>query len=255
MKVLALNSSARTGGGSKTELMLNSLVQGMREAGADVEVVELRKKSVGNCLGCFSCWTKTPGVCIQKDDMTRELYPKWKEADLVVYATPLYHFTVNASMKAFIERTLPVLEPFLEEIDGKTVHPLRHRHPKLVLLSVAGFPEMSVFSQLSSWINFVYGSSGRLIAEIYRPMAESMTLPFLKEKADDVLRAAAQAGREIVENSRVSAETLERVTRPLVKDTKPFFEMANVMWKTCIAEGLTPKELALRWQGNAPRPE
>lgn len=247
MKVLALNSSARTGGGSKTELMLNSLVQGMREAGADVEAVELRKKNVGNCLGCFSCWTKTPGVCIQKDDMTRELYPKWKEADLAVYATPLYHYTVNASMKAFIERTLPVLEPFLEERDGKTFHPLRHRHPKIAVLSVAGFPEMSVFDQLSSWANIVFGRSGALVAEIYRPMAESMTLPFLKEKADEVLQATVQAGRELVETMRVSAETLASVTRPLAEDPKPFFEMANVMWKTCIAEGLTPKELAKRW--------
>jgi len=46
MKVLALNSSPRTGGQSKTELMLNHLVKGMREAGAEVEVVNLRKKKI-----------------------------------------------------------------------------------------------------------------------------------------------------------------------------------------------------------------
>lgn len=44
MKVLALNSSARTGDVSKTEIVLDYLLQGMREAGAEVEVVELRKK-------------------------------------------------------------------------------------------------------------------------------------------------------------------------------------------------------------------
>ena len=77
MKVLAINSSPRGDGQSKTELMLNHLVKGMREAGAEVEVVELRKRKVNNCIGCFTCWTKTPGVCIHKDDMTKELYPKW----------------------------------------------------------------------------------------------------------------------------------------------------------------------------------
>jgi len=61
MKILALNSSPRTGSQSKTELMLNHLVKGMREAGADVEVVNLRKKKINNCIGCFTCWTKTPG--------------------------------------------------------------------------------------------------------------------------------------------------------------------------------------------------
>ena len=113
MKVLAINSSARSDGISKTEMMLDALVEGMRDAGAEVEVVPLRKKKVNNCIGCFTCWTKTPGVCVHKDDMTNELFPKWLEADIAVYATPLYHFTVNASMKAFIERTLPILEPFM----------------------------------------------------------------------------------------------------------------------------------------------
>jgi putative sterol carrier protein len=94
MKVLALNSSPRTGGQSKTELMLNALVAGMREAGAEVTVVSLGKKTINNCAGCFSCWTKTPGTCIHKDDMTQELFPKWLESDLVVLASPLYHFTV-----------------------------------------------------------------------------------------------------------------------------------------------------------------
>ena len=86
MKVLALNSSPRGGGQSKTEIMLKSLVQGMVEAGAEVEIVDLRKKKVKNCAGCFSCWTKTPGTCIHNDDMTQELFPKWLESDLVVYA-------------------------------------------------------------------------------------------------------------------------------------------------------------------------
>lgn len=46
MKVLALNSSVRTGGQSKTELMLSHLVKGMHEAGADVDVVNLREKNI-----------------------------------------------------------------------------------------------------------------------------------------------------------------------------------------------------------------
>jgi multimeric flavodoxin WrbA len=97
-------------------MMLDALVQGMRDAGAEVETIHLREKKIKNCIGCFTCWTKTPGVCVQKDDMTNELFPKSLEADLVVYATPLYHFTVNATLKAFIERTLPMVEPFLNRL-------------------------------------------------------------------------------------------------------------------------------------------
>jgi hypothetical protein len=253
MKVLALNSSPRGDGQSKTELMLTHLVKGMREAGAEVEVVELRKKSVKHCIGCYTCWTKTPGVCIHKDDMTNELFPKWRDSDLVIYATPLYHFTLNATMKAFIERTLPFLEPYLEDRSGETAHPARYKHPKVVFLSVAGFPEISAFGQLSSWANFVFGRHGRLVAEIYRPMAESMRSPFLMEETNQVLRATEQAGREIVENSKISPETLSRITQPMVDDPKPYFKMANLFWKTCIAEGVTPKEFEEK--GLVPRPD
>ena len=112
MKVLALNGSPRSEGMSKSKIMLNALVEGMREAGAEVDVVDLREKKVRTCRGCMRCWTTSPGVCAIKDDMTAELFPKWLEADLAVYSFPLYHFTINADMKAFIERTLPVLQPF-----------------------------------------------------------------------------------------------------------------------------------------------
>jgi len=257
MKVLALNSSPRTGGQSKAEIMLNALVAGMHEAGADVEVVDLRNKKIKYCAGCFSCWTKTPGTCIHKDDMTQELFPKWLESDLVVYASPLYHFTVNAAMKAFIERTLPILEPFFLQHNGRTYHPLRNKHPKVVALSVAGFPDEAVFDQLSTWINFIYGGfhpdGMPLVAEIYRPMAESLTNPYFKEIAAQILAATQQAGREIVLSGKVSKNTMATVRQPMVENPVAFLEIGNLMWKTCIAEGITPREFGEK--GVKPRPD
>ena len=256
MKILTLNSSPRTGGESKTEIMLNALTAGMREAGAAVECVDLRTKKVKHCAGCFTCWTKTPGTCIHKDDMSRELFPKFLESDLVVYASPLYHFTVNAMMKVFIERTLPILQPFFRQHNGQTFHPLRSKHPKVVVLSVAGFPDEAVFDQLSSWVNFIYGRSASdgktLAAEIYRPMAESLTVPYFKEKAADILDATQAAGREIVASGTVSEKTLARVKQPMAEDPAAFLEVGNLMWQTCITEGITPREFGEK--GLMPRP-
>lgn len=244
MKVLAINSSPRGDEISKTWMMLDALVKGMTEAGAEVETIHLRQKKVKNCIGCFTCWTKTPGVCVQKDDMTNELFPKWLEADLAVYATPLYHYTVNATMKAFIERTLPVVEPFLKRLDDSTSHPLRQNPPRAVVLSVAGFPEMSVFAQLTSYMNFLLRKS--LVAEIYRPGAEMMNLPQFSEKTKEILEATAQGGRELVQSMKISQETLKRVTQPLESDFDSVANMANLFWKSCIREGLTPKEFHQR---------
>ena len=252
MKILALNSSPRGEGESKTELMLKHLVTGMQEAGAQVEVVHLRNKRVKNCIGCYTCWTKTPGVCLHKDDMTEELFPKWLESDLVIYATPLYNYTVNATMKAFMERTLPFLQPFVAHKEGRATHPLRHQPPRAVLLSVAGFPEDDIFNLLSSWVNFVYGRHGLLVAEIYRPAAEMMAGIGFKEKRDDILEATVQAGRELVESMKISPETLARIKQPVI-DFQAFAQIANLVWKTCIEKGITPKEM--RKKGMIPRPD
>jgi len=250
MKVLALNSSPRGPGESKTEMMLSPLINGMREAGAEVEAVELREKRIKNCSGCFTCWTKTPGICIHKDDMTKELFPKWLASDLVVYATPLYHYTMNASMKAFVERTLPVLEPFFEHKDGVTGHPHRHKTPPAVILSVAGFPENSVFDQLSSYVNFVFNRMQNLVAEIYRAGAE--TLPRVRAIREDIFEATFQAGKELVEFMKISPDTMDRITQP-VTDVESFAKLGNMFWKSCIAEGVTPKIFVER--DMIPRPD
>jgi len=253
MKVLALNSSPRGEGQSKTHMMLDALVMGMRDAGAEVEVVALRKKTIRNCSGCFTCWTKTPGVCIHKDDMSNELFEKFIRSDLVVYATPLYHFTMNATLKAFIERTLPVLQPFFEDRGGASGHPLRHEFPKAVVLSVAGFPEMAVFDQLSYWVRSFFGRGNRLVAEIYRPAAESMTAAFFRDKAKEILEATRKAGQEIVQSMKISEDTLAKVTQDFVEDREAFRTIGNLFWKTCITEGVTPKEFEEK--GLIPRPD
>jgi len=236
MKVLALNSSPRSSDQSKTELMLNCLIKGMRDAGAEVETVVLRKKTIKYCIGCYTCWTKTPGTCVHKDDMATELFPKWRESDVVIYATPLYNYAMTAMLKAFIERTLPSNQPFFEIHEGRMFHPLRRKVPAVVMLSVSGMPDEGHFGALSTHMKYMYASPGRrLLAEIYRPAAEAMTHPFFKDTATDILDATTQAGRELVQSMRISPETLGRITQPLI-DAQSFAEVANEMWKTLIAE-------------------
>lgn len=83
MNVLAFNSSPKMEKGN-TALILNPFLEGMREAGAEVELLYIKKLKIAPCLGCFSCWLKTPGECVQKDDV-QQIIPKMREADIVVY--------------------------------------------------------------------------------------------------------------------------------------------------------------------------
>jgi hypothetical protein len=217
--------------------MLNCLIKGMRDAGAEVMTVALREKTIKHCKGCFTCWTKTPGTCIHRDDMANDLFPKWRESDLVVYATPLYNYAKTAMLKIFIERTLPAAQPFFKIHEGRMFHPLRHKVPAVVMLSVSGMPDEDHFGALSAHVRYLCASPGRrLLAEIYRPAAEAMTSPFFKEQLDDILDATTQAGRELVHSMTVSPDTLKRITQPLI-DAESFVKVANETWKALIAEG------------------
>lgn len=103
--ILIIQGGGRPKG--NTAQLVMSFVKGAEEAGHHVEVVSLLKNEVKGCLGCNACRYGKP--CIQKDSFN-DLVPKIKGADLIVFATPLYFWTVSSRIKAFIERFYCIAE-------------------------------------------------------------------------------------------------------------------------------------------------
>ncbi len=252
MKILTVNSSPRVGTGSVTELLLNNLVQGMQEAGAEVSKVKLREKTIRPCRGCFTCWTKTPGRCIQMDDMTRELLPRLPASDLLVYATPLYYNTMNATMSIFRERMLPLSLPFMEKRGGRRTFLQRHKLPPVVWLSVCALSEISEFDALSNFLQSTRHPDTPIVAEIYRTSSEALRHPVFKQTLSDILEATAQAGGELVRSMKISPDTMERIRQPLT-DPETLSALGNLTFKACIAGNVTLKEFFEK--GMTPRPD
>ncbi len=148
MRILALNSSPKKDGGA-TASILGPFLDGAREAGAEVELVYVADLNVKPCLGCFTCWLKTPGRCVHTDDMAGVL-EKVLWADVLVLGTPLYVDGMTGTMKMVVDRFLPLVEPYVEVADGRTRHPARRgrRDSQVVLVSVSGFPEIENFDPL-----------------------------------------------------------------------------------------------------------
>jgi multimeric flavodoxin WrbA len=83
------------------------------------------------CIGCWSCWVKTPGVCICKDSMS-EIYPDYVNADKVILLMDTAQGFLNHSTKAFIDRTIPHYHPYIEIVDGECHHKARYaRYPEM----------------------------------------------------------------------------------------------------------------------------
>jgi hypothetical protein len=213
MNILAFNSSPRDHETSKTELVLQKFLEGARRAGAATETLYLRNYQIHHCLGCYSCWLQTPGRCVQKDDMAETLFDRYLAADLVVLATPIYHATLNARMKLFVERTLPMMDPLAEAPEAGGVPHRFAKMPQVVALSVAGYWDQTMFQALSLTWRMSLGND--LIAEIYRHSSEFLSVPEFQTQAQAVLDAVAQAGEEVVRQGRVTPETMAALAQPL----------------------------------------
>jgi multimeric flavodoxin WrbA len=100
-KVLVLSASPRKGGNS--DLLCDQFMRGVKEVGNQAEKIFLRDKRINYCIGCGAC-QGNGGKCVQKDDMA-EVLDKMIAADVIVMATPVYFYTMNAQMKTLIDRT------------------------------------------------------------------------------------------------------------------------------------------------------
>lgn len=97
--VVIISSSPRVGGNSET--LAKEFERGAKEAGNNVEFVSLREYNLKYCTACYSC--HTTGKCILDDGMN-EIYKKLLKADAIVFATPVYFYSMCGQLKVFIDR-------------------------------------------------------------------------------------------------------------------------------------------------------
>lgn len=101
-KVLIISASPRKGGNS--DLLCDEFMRGAKDRGNEVDKIFIRDKNIAYCMGCEACHTNG-GTCVIKDDMA-QLLEKMIEADVIVMATPVYFYTMDAQMKTVIDRTV-----------------------------------------------------------------------------------------------------------------------------------------------------
>jgi putative NADPH-quinone reductase len=216
--------------------MVNHFCRGAKSAGAEVEYVKLKDMKINSCTGCYTCWTKTPGECIFQDDMS-DLRLKFREADLIIFASPLYIFNVTGIMKNFLDRTLPNLKPYMLIENGETRHP--HRYPQdkqqgFVVFSAAGFPEVeNNFDGLKAMFRCLHSHSEKsfLMGEFFMPGAELISQPVYAERRLKVEEACYHAGEQVVKEGKINREFMEVVSDVEITQKK-FQEQADYFWES-----------------------
>lgn len=102
MHILVLNGSPHRDG--NTMHMVNAFKAGAEAAGHRVDIVHVAHMNIHGCLGCDHCKRTNPPTCAQKDDM-QALVQKILETDMLVFASPVYYFTLSAQLQSVIQRT------------------------------------------------------------------------------------------------------------------------------------------------------
>lgn len=104
-KILILNGSPRKSG--NTELLVNSFMKGATESENTVEKINLSELDIKHCVGCMQCQAKKGDPCVQKDDM-KKIYSAFNDADVVIFASPLYWMHFTSKMKAVLDRLFAI---------------------------------------------------------------------------------------------------------------------------------------------------
>ena len=138
-KVLIISTSLR--GNSNSEILAKECEKGAKEAGHNVELVSLKGKDIKFCIGCLVCQSK--GSCVLKDDVA-EIMEKVKEAEVIVFATPIYYYEMSGQMKTLLDRLNPL-------------YPVEYSFRDIYMIATAAENEESTFDKayqgLQGWVD------------------------------------------------------------------------------------------------------
>jgi len=247
-KIVVFDGGPRTIKFSKTSFMVNNFIEGAKEAGASVEYFKLKDYDIHDCSGCYTCWTKTPGECIYKDDMTM-LRKKYREADLVVFASPLYIFNVTGILKRFMDRLLPVMQPYmLLDEQGYVTHP--DRYPELgeqgfVVFSASGFPDLEnnfdgLIGMFKMWD--LHSENMHMVGEFYLTAAETIVQSVYEDRKNKIQEVCKKAGQQIVKQGKIEIELMQEVTDHGFS-LKVFQEQSDYFWESLDGKAAYLKEV------------
>lgn len=217
-KVIAINGSPRMEKGD-TEMILAAFLRGMVDAGAEVETFYASRLDVKPCdCSQMRCWRKHPGRCHHRDDMS-DLCVRLRDADILVLATPVY-IPLPGAMQDVINRLCPLIDPVLETRAGRTRARLRPdvRVRQIALVATGGWWEIENLDTVVRIVQeFCEDASVEFSGAVLRPHVGLMKEEGrLTEDGQEVMRAAREAGSQLIRNGVIQGETLEAVSRPLI---------------------------------------
>ncbi|MFZ0005143.1 MAG: flavodoxin family protein [Methanoregula sp.] len=113
MRILAIHGSPRTIR-STTRRLANFVLEGAADAGAATEIIDLADYRIIPCTACEACILN--GICVNDDDVPA-IISRMKEADALVFGSPVYIDNITGQMKIFFDRLADAIH--YQQFSGK----------------------------------------------------------------------------------------------------------------------------------------
>lgn len=202
MKALIVYGSPH-GKMSATYRLGSNFAKGLKDQDWAVDELILDDIEIKHCLGCYVCWRKTPGVCVQKDGM-EDVIQRHKDIDLLVLAAPLYFYSVPGKVKVYWDRNMPLYVSEFQKFSGQAVKGWTDSF-KFLLISTCGFPLKENFDGLVISAKKIYGPA--YAGEMLVPMGTAISQDTDGTKYTEFYEFFYKAGKEYGSTNNLSGET------------------------------------------------
>jgi len=229
MNILLINGSPRGENGNTIHIS-KAFCEGIIEkTNANIETINLNKLDIKDCKGCFVCWKDTPGVCCIKDDM-QEMLEKIKSADIIIWSFPLYYFSLPSRIKAFMDRQLPLMLPFMDKNALGGAHPKRYdsSHQKNVIISSCGFyTTENNYIAVNAQFDRILGKGN--YTSIFCAQGEILRTKEMSNFTSSYFQSVRNAGAELVEFGEISEDTKKSLNKNFLP-REIYERMADASW-------------------------
>lgn len=238
MKIIAINGSHR-GKHGLTQILIEQFFVGAKRAGAQCETVVLSKKKIIPCKGCRVCQTENSYLhCIyEKKDDTIAIIKKIEQADIIIYATPIYVFSMSGIMKIFIERIMASTSDSTIRTISKSGLIFHHVNKKIaskrvILITCQDNAENRSYNNVVDYFKmFSAFLDAPVIAKFHRKSGELFLTESKKlysDKIRSVYKAYAKAGEELVIYNKISKATINKANQNIIPIPKLIEVMLNI---------------------------
>lgn len=216
MKLLVFNGSPKKDA-SDTMHITRAFLEGIKETtDCDIHIMHVIGKHIEYCTGCFSCM-HNGGMCIHNDDM-KEILRQILESDVLIWSFPLYAYGMPASLKALLERTLPLTSMAMQKAGERYEHVAQSdiSHLKYVMICGCGFPNSKHnFEPAVAQFCHSFAHNHTIITVPESPMfnaseAAVVTAPRLEQ--------VKEAGRQFAISGMIDTALLEEIGSPMIPE-------------------------------------